>query len=226
MSEVRPGMRIGLGTGSTATHFVDLLGAWVGQGHECIGVATSEQTARQARSLGIALGDLETLATLDLTVDGTDEIDRDLCLIKGGGGALLGEKIVAAASRRMVVIADHTKLVKDLGAFKLPIEVNRFGLRVTRSALARILHRARADGVAEPPAGEAVLSLRTTLERQTFVTDGGHYIVDACFGRILDARALSTALLDVPGVVQHGLFLNLCHAAYIAGPDGVSKLGA
>ena len=124
LEEVRPGMRLGLGTGSTARHFVDLLGARVAQGLDCIAVPTSEATAAQARALGIPLSDLDALEQLDLTVDGADELDADLNLIKGGGGALLREKIVAAASRRMVVIADAGKLVPVLGRYPLPIEVN------------------------------------------------------------------------------------------------------
>jgi len=227
LSEIRSGMRIGLGTGSTAKHFVDLLGARVADGFQCICVATSEQTARQARALNIVLSDLETVPELDLTIDGADEIDHRLSLIKGGGGALLREKIVAAASRRMVVIADHSKLVKTLGAFALPIEVNLFGLKASWLAIEAILRDFTPKNDApEPVSGQKRLSLRQDANGQNFVTDGGHYIIDACFGRIFDARALSTALLEVPGVVQHGLFLNLCHGAYIAGPDGVSKLGA
>jgi len=236
MSEIRSGMRLGLGTGSTAKHFVDLLGARVADGFECICVATSEQTARQARALNIVLSDLETLAELDLTVDGTDEIDPGLSLIKGGGGALLREKIVAAASKRMVVIADHSKLVKTLGAFALPIEVNPFGLKASWLAIENILRDFTPDNVQqqstqqhsahEPVSGQKRARLRLGDNGQTFVTDGGHYIIDAFFGRILDAKAVSTSLLEVPGVVQHGLFLDLCHGAYIAGPDGVNKLGA
>jgi len=232
MSELKSGMRLGLGTGSTAKHFVDLLGTRVAQGFECICVATSEQTARQARALNIVLSDLDATPKLDLTIDGTDEIDPALNLIKGGGGALLREKIVAAASRRMVVIAGHSKLVKTLGAFPLPIEVNPFGFRASWLAIEAILQNFAPDQDFTLDNGAKLVSLRQALSLrqddngQTFVTDGGHYIIDACFGRILDAKALSASLLDVPGIVQHGLFLNLCHGAYIAGPDGVTKLGA
>ncbi len=226
MDELKPGMRLGLGTGSTAKHFVDLLGRRVAQGFECICVATSEQTARQARALNIVLSDLDATPRLDLTIDGTDEIDPALNLIKGGGGALLREKIVAAASRRMVVIADHCKLVKTLGSFSLPIEVNPFGLKASWLAIEAILKDVAPDQDLTPDNGAKPVSLRQDANGQTFVTDGGHYIIDACFGRILDAKALSASLLDVPGIVQHGLFLNLCHGAYIAGPDGVTKLGA
>lgn len=215
LADVRPGMRLGLGTGSTAWHFVDLLGAKVAAGFECICVPTSEATARQAQSLGIPLSDLDTLDRLDLTVDGADEIDPHLNLIKGGGGALLREKIVAAASDAMVVIADASKIVETLGRFPLPIEVNRFGLGATRHAVAAVIARHGAEGG---------LKLRESAPATTFVTDGGHLILDAFFGRISQPEALSRDLLDIPGVVQHGLFLNMCKKAYVATPDGVKAL--
>jgi ribose 5-phosphate isomerase A len=217
LEEVRSGMRLGLGTGSTARHFVDLLGIRVAEGLQCLCVPTSEATAAQARSLNIPLTDLDTIDHLDLTVDGADEVDAALNLVKGGGGALLREKIVAAASSRMVVIADAGKLVDTLGRFPLPIEVNAFGLGATRRALEAILveHKAE-DGLRQ----------RLKADGEPFVTDGGHLILDAFFGRISGAEALSSALLEVPGVVQHGLFIGLCRAAYIAGPDGVKRYGA
>jgi ribose 5-phosphate isomerase A len=216
LHEVHPGMRLGLGTGSTARQFVDLLGARVAQGLDCICVPTSEATAQQARGLGIPLTTLEAIDRLDLTVDGADEIGPGLALIKGAGGALLREKIVAAASDRMVVIADDSKLVEMLGRFPLPIEVNVFGLGATRRALERLLLQHRATGG---------LTLRGGGSKP-FVTDGGHLIFDALFGRISAPEALSSALLDVPGVVQHGLFLGLCNCAYVAGPDGIRTLEA
>ncbi len=216
LGEVRPGMRIGLGSGSTAWHFTDLLGARVAEGFECICVPTSENTAAQARELGIPLADLETLTGLDLTVDGADEIDPKRRLIKGGGGALLREKIVADASDRMVVIADASKRVDVLGAFVLPIEVNAFGHAATRERIERIMRAHRAENG---------LELRADADGRPFHTDGGHLIFDASFGRISDPEALSTDLLNVPGVVQHGLFLDMCDAAYIAEAGGVTKLG-
>ncbi|KKB81250.1 ribose 5-phosphate isomerase [Devosia soli] len=215
VEDVRPGMRLGLGTGSTARHFVDLLGAKVAAGFEVICVPTSEVTARQALGLNIPLSDLETLGQLDLTVDGADEIDHDFNLIKGGGGALLREKIVAAASASMIVIADSTKLVETLGRFPLPIEVNRFGLAATRHAVEAVM---AAHGA------EDGLKLRGADAGEPFVTDGGHLILDAFFGRISQPEALSRDLLDIPGVVQHGLFLNMCSKAYVAAPDGVKTL--
>jgi ribose 5-phosphate isomerase A len=217
LTQVQPGMRVGLGTGSTAWHFVDLLGQQVAAGFDCLCVPTSEATARQARSLGIPLSDLETLDRLDLTVDGADEIDPGLNLIKGAGGALLREKIVADASDAMIVIADASKLVTTLGKFPLPIEVNRFGLGATQRAIADVM---TAHG------GEGGLRLRAASSGDNYVTDGGHLILDAFFGRISQPEALSRDLLDIAGVVQHGLFLKMCRRAYVAAPDGVRTLAA
>ncbi len=215
LSEVRSGMRLGLGTGSTARHFVDLLGEKVAAGLEVICVPTSEATARQAADLNIPLSDLDALDRLDLTVDGADEIDPALNLIKGGGGALLREKIVAAASDAMIVIADSSKCVEALGRFPLPIEVNLFGLGATRRAVAEIVSAHGAEGG---------LLLRGEDKGKAFVTDGGHLILDAFFGRISRPEALSSDLLNIPGVVQHGLFLNMCSKAYVATPNGVETL--
>ena len=212
LEEVRPGMRLGLGTGSTARHLVELLGERVAAGLEVVCVPTSEATAAQAHALGIPLTDLDATPELDLTIDGADEIGPDLTLIKGGGGALLREKIVAAASKRMVAIADMSKRVPTLGRFPLPIEVNVFGLGATRLAVERAMLRLGAeDGVRQ----------RLRADGTPFVTDGGHYILDALFGRISAPKAVSDALLEIPGVVQHGLFIGLCSRAYVAGPEGV-----
>jgi ribose 5-phosphate isomerase A len=217
LAELRPGMRLGLGTGSTARHFVDLLGERVAAGFECLCVPTSEVTAAQAMRLNIPLTDLETIDRLDLTVDGADEIGPGLSLIKGAGGALLREKIVAAVSDAMVVIADASKLVEALGRFPLPIEVNTFGLGATRRAVTEILASFGATGT---------LRMRIGTDEKPFVTDGGHLILDAFFGRISAPEALSAALNGVPGVVEHGLFLGICKRAYVAGPDGVRTLTA
>lgn len=216
LAEVKPGMRLGLGTGSTAKLFVDLMGAAVAGGLDVLCVPTSEVTAAQARSLGIPLTDLEATPELDLTVDGADELGPGLALIKGGGGALLREKIVAAASARMVVIADASKRVETLGRYPLPIEVNPFGAGVTLKAIWQVLHRFGGEGPVGFRMGGA----------ERYLTDGGHYIVDASFGRIVDPQAVSDALLDIPGVVQHGLFIGLCRRAYVAGPGGVEVLDA
>ncbi|WP_354062934.1 ribose-5-phosphate isomerase RpiA [Devosia sp. 2618] len=215
LADVRPGMRLGLGTGSTAKHFVELLGEKVAAGFDCICVPTSEVTARQALSLNIPLSDLDTLDRLDMTIDGADELDANLNLIKGGGGALLREKIVASASDLMVVIADGSKLVETLGRFPLPIEVNRFGLGATRRVVAEVIAAHGAEGD---------LRLREATAGSPFMTDGGHLILDAFFGRISDPEALSRDLLDIAGVVQHGLFLKMCKKAYVATADGVKAL--
>lgn len=217
LHEIRSGMRVGLGTGSTARQLVDLVGERVRGGLNIICVPTSEATAAQAKSLGIPLTTLDETPELDLTIDGADEIGPSLSLIKGAGGALLREKIVAAASRRMVVIADTSKVVTALGAFPLSIEVNIFGLRATTLAVERVAKRQAAQGA---------VKLRLMADGKPLVTDGGHLILDAFFGRISNPEALSADLHDVPGVVEHGLFLKLCHRAYVAGPDGVETIDA
>jgi ribose 5-phosphate isomerase A len=215
LTHVRSGMRLGIGTGSTAEEFVRLLAVKVAEGLKVTGVPTSERTAALCAALGVPLTTLEETPELDLTIDGADELDRSLALIKGGGGALLREKIVAAASKSMIVIADHSKVVETLGAFPLPVEVNKFGLSAT---LAALRHAALALGL------PGALDLRKS-GGAPFETDGGHFIVDASFGRIPDAEALSAALHRIPGVVEHGLFLNLATFAIIAGRDGVVTLG-
>jgi len=212
IAELRPGMRLGLGTGSTAAQFVELVGREVAKGLDVVCVPTSEVTAAQARALGIPLTDLESTPELDLTVDGADEIGPGLCLIKGAGGALLREKIVAAASRRMVVIADASKRVETLGRFPLPIEVNIFGFGATARRIEAVMADFGAAGG---------LRRRMTPAGEPFVTDGGHAIFDAFFGRILRPQELSAALFEIPGVVEHGLFLNLCQRAYVASAKGV-----
>jgi ribose 5-phosphate isomerase A len=209
-------MRLGIGTGSTASEFVRLLAGKVAAGMTITGVPTSERTAALCAELGVGLSTLEDTPELDLTIDGADEVGPGLDLIKGGGGALLREKIVAAASARMIVIADESKLVPALGRFPLPIEVNRFGLKATQIAIARA---AAGLGLEGP------LSLRMS-DGKPFVTDGGHYIIDASFGRIPDTRALSNALHAIPGVVEHGLFLGLARLAIIAGADGIRTVPA
>jgi ribose 5-phosphate isomerase A len=208
---VRPGMRLGLGTGSTARHFVDLLGERVRAGLDVVCVPTSRETEAQAQGCGIRLTTLDDTPALDLTVDGADEVGPDLCLIKGGGGALLREKIVAGASARMIVIADRSKYVATLGRFPLPIEVTQFGLGATMKALEKAIGAAGAAGP---------LNLRREKDGHPFVTDGGHWIVDAALGRIDDPKALAHALADVPGVMEHGLFIGYAQVVIIAGPDG------
>jgi len=209
---VRPGMRLGLGTGSTARHFVALLAERVRTGLDVVGVATSAATRVQADQLGVPLTTLDDTPELDLTVDGADEIAPDLALIKGGGGALLHEKIVAAASGRMVVIADESKWVPTLGRYPLPIEVVPFGLTATRRAI-------EAAAAAAGCPGQALL--RRDKSGHAFVTDSGHWILDAMLGRIADAKLLADRLSPIPGVVEHGLFIGMAQAAILAGPAGV-----
>lgn len=215
LEQVRDGMRLGIGTGSTAEEFIRLLGARVAAGLSVVGVATSQRSATLCRELGIPLSTLEETPELDLVIDGADEIGPGLALIKGGGGALLHEKIVAAASRRMIVIADDSKLVPQLGAYPLPIEINRFGMNSTKLAIASAARRLGLEVAIEP---------RMDGER-LFVSDGGHCILDASFGRIRDPEALSCALNAIPGVVEHGIFLGLAHLAVVAGPQGVRSIG-
>jgi ribose 5-phosphate isomerase A len=209
---VEPGMRLGLGTGSTARHFVELLAERVRAGLRIVAVPTSETTRRDAERLGVPLTTLDETSALDLTVDGADEIARDLSLIKGGGGALLREKIVGSASARMIAIADGSKWVAVLGRFPLPIEVVPFGLAATRAAI-------EAAAVASHCPGPALL--RQTKDGRPFVTDCGHWILDAALGRIPDPGALADRLARIPGVVEHGLFLGLAQTAILANADGV-----
>jgi ribose 5-phosphate isomerase A len=216
LEHVEDGMRLGIGTGSTADEFVRLLAGKVAEGFKIQGVPTSERTARLCLELGVPLKSLDELPELDLTVDGADEVDAALNLIKGGGGALLREKIVAAASTRMIVIADETKVVETLGAFPLPIEINPFGATATRIAIEKLASRLGLTGEIAP---------RMTT-KELFITDGGHYILDASFGRIPDAEALGDELKSIPGVVEHGLFINLASLAVIAGQSGISMLTA
>lgn len=209
---VRDGMKLGLGTGSTAKHFVELLGARVRAGLEVIGVPTSEATRADAIRCGIALTTLDEVDRLDLTVDGADEIDPSLNLIKGGGGALLREKIVAVASDRMIVIADDSKWVEALGRFPLPIEVIPFGLRATQRAIGEAFAEC---GVSGP------MVVRKGKDGHVFVTDEGHWIVDARLGRISDAPKLAGSLASIPGVVEHGLFIGLASIVMLAGSEGI-----
>jgi ribose 5-phosphate isomerase A len=209
---VRHGMRLGLGTGSTAKHFVELVGERVRAGLDIVAVPTSEATRADAERCGIRLTTLDETPELDLTVDGADEIAPDLSLIKGGGGALLREKIVAAASARMIVIADQSKWVAKLGRFPLPIEVTPFGFSATRRALEKAI---AGIGLSGP------LTLRQDNVGHPFVTDGGHWIIDAALNWIDDPRAMAHALSGIPGVMEHGLFVGLAHSAIVAGPDGI-----
>lgn len=214
---VEPGMRLGLGSGSTAEIFVEELGKRVADGLKISGVATSRRTEELARSLAITITDFDERPYLDLTIDGADELDEELRLIKGGGGALLREKIVATASESMIVIADTTKLVPALGAFPLPVEVVQFGLGATKAMI---------KDLAEDIGCEGDIKLRKGATGETFITDSGNFILDCAFKRIDEPEILDSALKFVPGVVEHGLFLDLADKALIAGQDGVKTIAA
>lgn len=215
---VEGGMRVGLGTGSTAAFLVRRLGERVrGEGLRIRGVPTSEATARIAREEGIEVVELDEAGWLDLTIDGADEVDGAFRLIKGGGGALLREKIVAAASARMVVIADEGKRVGTLGAFPLPVEVIPFGLRATERLI-----RERLE---ELDLGGRGTALRMA-GAEPFVTDQGNRILDLALGRIGDPEGLAVALNGIPGVVENGLFLGLCDALVLGREDGTAEVVA
>jgi len=209
---IKPGMKVGLGTGSTAAWFVQLLAGKVNnEGLDIIGVPTSSRTRDLALSLGIKLTTLEEAGWLDVTVDGADEFDANLNLIKGGGGALLQEKIVASASNEMVVISDASKQVDTLGAFPLPIEVVKFGWRSTESTVEEVLE------------GADVANRRISLREENgaaYVTDEGHYILDLHLNRIGDPRGLAEALNRIPGVVETGLFVLMADTVLVGYDDG------
>ncbi len=217
LDEIEDGMTVGLGTGSTAAHFIDLLGARVAQGMTVQGVATSEASAAQAKALDIPLPEMHDIETIHVTVDGADEFDHHLRLIKGGGGALLREKIIAGASQRMIVIADESKLVDVLGRFPLPVEVVPFGLPLTAGAVANACRYVLGRDIE--------IDLRCDKDGRAFVTDGGHYILDARAEAIEQPEALAIALAGIPGVVDHGLFLGMASKVIMGGPDGVRYLG-
>ena len=217
LTYVEPGMRLGLGTGSTAARFVDALGKKVAAGLDVLCVATSEATQSQAEKLGIRMSTLDETPFLDLTVDGADELDGELRLVKGGGGALLREKIVATASGRMIVIADASKKVDLLGAFPLPLEVVPFGLTATRNMITALAADVGCEGD---------IKVRMLGGGKPYLTDSGNLILDCHFGRIEEPEDLDEALKLIPGVVENGLFIGIADLAILAGADGVTLLGA
>lgn len=204
VAEVADGMLVGLGTGSTAAFAIAALGRRVADGLAITAVATSEATAAAARAAGIAVRDFSTIAALDLTIDGADEIDSRLFAIKGAGGAMLREKIVAAASRRMVVIADGSKRVAAIGAARLPVEVLPFAQAAVVAALEKL--------------GAAV------VVRAGYVTDNGNIIADCRFSVMPDPCGLAARIDAIPGALGHGLFLDQVYAAYIAADGHVTRL--
>lgn len=207
---VESGMIVGLGSGSTALMLVDVLGARVARGLDIIGVPTSEETAARARRWGIALAESLVPPRIDLVLDGADEFDDRLRLIKGGGGMLLREKIVASAADHMIVMVDQSKRVATLGAFALPVEV----VPMARARVARSLMELGLAKLGAPP----VLRERNG---KVFITDEGNVILDCAFGRIDDPEALAAQIIALPGVVEHGLFIGLAHEVLMAEGDAI-----
>lgn len=212
LEHVQTGMRLGLGTGSTARYVVEGLATRLRDGRlrDIVGVPTSEATAALARSLDVPLATLDDQSTLDLAIDGADEIDPQLNLIKGLGGALLREKIVAAAAATFVIVADHTKIVRILGErTALPVEVIPFGMRPCGQHLRDL---------------GCIPLLRRRVDGTPFVTDEGNYILDCRFNTMNEPASLGIAIRAIPGVVDHGLFVDMASVAYVAGTDGVTIL--
>ncbi len=206
---VRDGDVVGLGTGSTAYFAVVALGERVKAGLKIVGIPTSVQTADLARAVGIPLTTFDEHPEIDITLDGADEIGPNLNLIKGGGGALLREKVVASASEKMVVVADSGKIVPVLGKFPLPVEIIAFARTVVEKKIVAL---------------GAVPKLRTKPDGSTYLTDNGNPILDCSFGKITDAAALALALSNVPGIVEHGLFIGLAKVALVGRGDRVEEL--
>ena len=213
---VENGMTLGLGTGSTAVWFVKELGQRVKDGLQVQGAPTSKSTEKLAQEVGVPLVDLDTAPQIHLTVDGADEFDNELRLIKGGGAALLREKIIADASDRMVVIADATKAVDQLGKFPLPVEVNPFGLQLTRKRISDELTLAGMNDID--------IVLRMQADGAPLITDGGHHILDVHCKAIPDADWLDQLLTRIPGVVEHGLFVSLADAVIVGTDTGARML--
>lgn len=209
---VQPDMTLGLGTGSTAAHFIDLLGKKVSNGLSVMAIPTSQASGQQALSLGIELIEPDETTQIDLAVDGADEVGPGLALIKGGGGALLREKIIAEAARAFVVIADASKNVSQLGAFPLPVEIDGFAWALT---VRRLRETLAEQGFANPS-----LQLRSAASGEPFLSDGGNLIVDCKLERVADPAALENALRRLPGVVETGLFVGLTDKVIIAGENG------
>lgn len=212
---VEDGMTLGLGTGSTAAHFVRLLGERVKKGLNVRGVPTSEATGALAREVGVPLVPVERIGALDLAIDGADEVDGAFRLIKGGGAALLREKIIAGAAKHFIVIADETKMVQTLGAFPLPVEVTPFGFTLTAQQIYVALKETGCKG------REAVLRER---DGNAVVTDGGNLVIDCSCEVIPDPEALAAALKRITGVVDHGLFLGMARTVIVGKEKGADML--
>jgi len=209
-------MVLGLGTGSTAAHFVKIIGEKVRAGLQVRGVPTSEETRVLALTSGIEIIEPDEATIIDLAIDGADELDARLTLIKGGGGALLREKIVAHAARKFVIIADASKKVATLGAFPLPVEIEKAAFALTvRAMRAALASAGYANGD---------ISLRGAKQGGAFISDGGNYIVDCRLGLIKDAAGLDAALREIPGIIETGLFIGMADEAILCGADGVERI--
>jgi ribose 5-phosphate isomerase A len=208
---VKNGQVVGLGTGSTAAYFIELLGEQVKNGLRIRGIPSSDRSREQAADLGIPLTTLDECPEIDVTVDGADEVDPQLRLIKGGGGALLREKIVASATRQLVIVADATKRVPVLGKFPLPVEVIKFAQAVVRKKIEAL---------------GAKVEMRRGTDGKPYLTDENNYILDCRFGEIPDADGLARQLSDMPGVVEHGLFIGMASVALVANGSEIVELRA
>ena len=206
---VRDGDVVGLGTGSTAYFAIIALGERVKEGLKIVGIPTSSQTADLARAVGIPLTTLDEHPEIDITIDGADEVDPKLNLIKGGGGALLREKVVASASKKMVVVADSSKVVSVLGKFPLPVEVISFARTVVEKKITAL---------------GASIKLRMKRDGSTYITDNGNEILDCSFGKIEDPPSLAGELGDIPGIVEHGLFIALASVAFVGKGGSVEEI--
>jgi ribose 5-phosphate isomerase A len=208
---IKDGQVVGIGTGSTAEFFIQLLGEKVRNGLRIRGIPTSDRSGRQASSLGIPITTLDECPEIDVTVDGADEFDPQLRLIKGGGGALLREKIVASATRQVVIITDQTKRVPVLGRFPLPVEVIKFAQAVVQKKIEAL---------------GAKVSVRRDAEGKAYLTDENNHILDCRFGQIADADRLARQLSDMPGVVEHGLFIGMANVVLVANGSEIVELRA
>ncbi|MGA8501932.1 MAG: ribose-5-phosphate isomerase RpiA [Candidatus Sulfotelmatobacter sp.] len=206
---VKNGQVVGLGTGSTAAYFIELLGEQVRNGLKIRGIPSSDRSREQAAGLGIPLTTLDECPEIDVTVDGADEVDPQLRLIKGGGGALLREKIVASATKYYVIVADATKRVPVLGKFPLPVEVIKFAQAVVRRKIEAL---------------GAQVELRRGADGNPYITDENNHILDCRFGQIPDADGLARRLNDMPGVVEHGLFIGMASVVLVANGSEIVEL--
>jgi ribose 5-phosphate isomerase A len=206
---VKDGQVVGLGTGSTAAYFIQLLGEQVKNGLKIRGIPSSDRSREQAAGLGIPLTTLDECQEIDVTVDGADEVDPQLRLIKGGGGALLREKIVASATKYYVIITDATKRVPVLGRFPLPVEVIKFAQALVRKKIEAL---------------GAAVELRLGPDEKPYLTDENNYILDCRFGQIPDADGLARRLSDMPGVVEHGLFIGMANVVLVANGSEIVEL--